>query len=100
MIPGSHLERTLHDHDRNDNRGLILNQDLSAAKRGPTAPRSSILEPGQFSLHDVYLIQRATPNTSGRRPGALAFRFMASGTDVSGKNDIVKPPTYVGTELT
>lgn len=122
VIPGSHHHRVLHDHARNDSRDLILNQELSAEQRGPTRPRSLILEPGQFSLHDVFMIHGANPNTSGRRRGALAFRFMpatshydrelakrqaeemglrsmvnrtlfmASGVDASGKNDITKLP--------
>ncbi|MFT4988770.1 MAG: ectoine hydroxylase-related dioxygenase (phytanoyl-CoA dioxygenase family) [Acidimicrobiales bacterium] len=122
VIPGSHHDRVLHEHARNDSSALILNQELSAEQRGPTPPRSLILEPGQFSLHDVYMIHGANPNTSGRRRGALAFRFMpatshydrelakrqaekmglhsmvnrtlfmASGADASGKNDITKLP--------
>ena len=125
VIPGSHRDRVLHEHARNDSRELILNQELSAEQRGPTSPRSLILEPGQFSLHDVYMIHGANPNTSGRRRGGLAFRYMpatshydrelakrqaeemglhsmvhrtlflASGADVSGKNDITELPSTV-----
>ncbi|MGH1493803.1 MAG: phytanoyl-CoA dioxygenase family protein [Acidimicrobiales bacterium] len=122
VIPGSHRGKTLHDHTRNDSKDLILNQELSAEQRGQTPPLDLVLEPGQFSLHDVYMIHGANPNTSGRRRGALAFRFMpatshydrqlakrqaeemglysmvnrtlflASGHDASGKNDITEVP--------
>lgn len=123
VIPGSHQPPTLHQHTRNDSRDLILNQELSQEQRGPTAPRDLVLQPGQFSLHDVYMIHGANPNTSGRRRGALAFRYMpatshydrelakrqaeemglysmvnrtlflTSGRDVSGKNDITELPS-------
>jgi ectoine hydroxylase-related dioxygenase (phytanoyl-CoA dioxygenase family) len=122
VLPGSHHDRVLHEHARNDSPDLILNQELSVEQRGPTPPRSLILEPGQFSLHDVYMIHGASPNISGRRRGGLAFRFMpttshydrelakrqaeemglrslvnrslflVSGTDSSGKNDITTLP--------
>lgn len=119
VIPGSHHAATLLDHDRNDSRDLILNQELAGESWQTAPPRDLVLEPGQFSLHDVYMIHGANQNTSGRRRGALAFRYMpatshydrllaqeqadamglhsmverqlvlVSGIDASGKNDCV-----------
>jgi hypothetical protein len=76
VIPGSHLDRTLLEHDQNDSADLILNQELSPDLWKGTEPMDLVLEPGQFSLHDVYMIHGANPNTSGRRRAALAFRYM------------------------
>ncbi len=76
VIPGSHRDRTLLEHGQNDSPELILNQELSADLWAGTDPFDIVLEPGEFSLHDVYMIHGANPNTSGRRRAALAFRYM------------------------
>ena len=34
------------------------------------------LRPGQFSLHDVYLVHGSNPNTSGERRAGVAIRYM------------------------
>ena len=34
------------------------------------------LHPGQFSLHDVFLIHGSNPNTSGKRRAGVAIRYM------------------------
>ena len=39
-------------------------------------PRDIELEPGRFSIHDVYLIHGANPNNSGKRRAGLVFRYM------------------------
>jgi ectoine hydroxylase-related dioxygenase (phytanoyl-CoA dioxygenase family) len=36
------------------------------------------LEPGQMSLHDVYMIHGAAANTSGQRRTGVALRYMPS----------------------
>jgi len=76
VIPGSHRDRALLEHDQNDSPDLILNQELSPDQWDGVEPMDLVLEPGQFSLHDVYMIHGANPNTSGRRRAGLAFRYM------------------------
>lgn len=76
VVPGSHRDKTLLAHDQNDSPELILNQELSPDLWNGTEPMDIVLEPGQFSLHDVYMIHGANPNTSGRRRAAVAFRYM------------------------
>jgi ectoine hydroxylase-related dioxygenase (phytanoyl-CoA dioxygenase family) len=34
------------------------------------------LEPGEFSLHDVYMIHGSNRNTSGKRRAGVAIRYM------------------------
>lgn len=76
VIPGSHRERSLLTHAQNDSPELILNQELSPELWAGTEPLDIVLEPGEFSLHDVYMIHGANPNASGRRRAGLAFRYM------------------------
>ena len=61
VIPRSHLGRTLHEHLHEERTDLTLNQRL---------------EPGQMSLHDVYMIHGAAPNRSSKRRTGVALRYM------------------------
>ncbi|MGB7299768.1 MAG: phytanoyl-CoA dioxygenase family protein [Burkholderiaceae bacterium] len=122
VIPGSHKPQKLLQHAHNDSNNIILNQELPGTEWQTNKPRDVQLKPGQFSLHDVYMIHGANPNNSGRRRGGLVFRYMpassiydrdlarrqaaqmglsslvdrklhlVSGVDVSGKNDIFELP--------
>jgi phytanoyl-CoA dioxygenase PhyH len=78
VIPRSHLGRTLHEHLHEDRTDLTLNQRLAA---GSFALRDAVdieLEPGQMSLHDVYMIHGAQPNRSSKRRTGVALRYMPS----------------------
>ena len=78
VIPRSHRARTLHEHLHEDRADLTLNQRLAA---GSFALRDAVdieLEPGQMSLHDVYMIHGAEPNRSGKRRTGVALRYMPS----------------------
>ena len=78
VIPRSHRGRTLHEHLHEDRVDLTLNQRLAA---GTFEPRDAVdieLEPGQMSLHDVYMIHGAAPNRSQQAPhrrGAALHAF-------------------------
>jgi hypothetical protein len=76
VIPGSHQERSLLEHDQNDSPDLVLNQELSPDLWEGTEPLDIVLNPGEFSLHDVYMVHGANPNTSGRRRAGIVFRYM------------------------
>src|SRR5207244_683922 len=70
--------RTLHEHLHEDRPDLTLNQRLAA---GSFALRDAVdieLEPGQMSLHDVYMIHGAEPNRSDKRRTGVALRYMPS----------------------
>jgi hypothetical protein len=77
VIPRSHAERKLHEHLHEDRSDLTLNQRL-AGNFDEAAAVDIELEPGQMSLHDVYMIHGARANTSGRRRTGAALRYMPS----------------------
>jgi len=76
VIPRSHAARRLHDHLHEDRADLTLNQRL--AEVDEAAAVDIELEPGQMSLHDVYMIHGARANTSGKRRTGAALRYMPS----------------------
>ena len=76
VIPRSHAKKQLHEHLHEDRTDLTLNQRL--AEVDEEAAEDIELEPGQMSLHDVYMIHGARPNTSGKRRTGVALRYMPS----------------------
>jgi len=120
VIPGSHAAETLYKHGVNNSDQVVLNQELDLNLLPQSTPRDVVLEPGQFSVHDVYTVHGAEPNNSGKRRAGLTFRYMPAsshfdralarqmveelgvidiskrelhlvrGVDRSGKNDIFK----------
>ena len=76
VIPRSHAERRLHDHLHEDRTDLTLNQRLAHVDEAAAADIE--LQPGEMSLHDVYMIHGARANTSGKRRTGAALRYMPS----------------------
>ena len=76
VIPRSHAERRLHDHLHEDRTDLTLNQRLAHVDEAAAVDIE--LEPGEMSLHDVYMIHGARANTSGKRRTGAALRYMPS----------------------
>jgi hypothetical protein len=76
VIPGSHRERRLHEHLHEDRTDLTLAQRLAAGTFDERAAVDIELEPGQMSLHDVYMIHGAEANRSARRRTGVALRYM------------------------
>ena len=76
VIPGSHLHHRLRRHHRSARRDVVLDQELDAGAFDPAAARDVELQPGQMSLHDVYLIHGSRANSSPRRRAGLALRYM------------------------
>ena len=76
VIPRSHAERRLHEHLHEDRTDLTLNQRLAHVDEHSALDIE--LEPGQMSLHDVYMIHGARANTSGKRRTGAALRYMPS----------------------
>jgi ectoine hydroxylase-related dioxygenase (phytanoyl-CoA dioxygenase family) len=74
VIPRSHAEQRLYEHLHEDRTDLTLNQRL--AHVGEAAAVDIELQPGEMSLHDVYMIHGARPNTSARRRTGAALRYM------------------------
>ena len=76
VIPRSHAERRLHEHLHEERTDLTLSQRM--AEVDESAAVDIELAPGQMSLHDVYMIHGARPNTSGMRRTGAALRYMPS----------------------
>jgi ectoine hydroxylase-related dioxygenase (phytanoyl-CoA dioxygenase family) len=78
VIPRSHAERRLHQHLHEDRAELTLNQRMADGTFDESAAVDIELEPGQVSLHDVYMIHGARANASGQRRTGAALRYMPS----------------------
>src|SRR5258708_3163229 len=64
VIRGSHKSRRLLRHGLNTSQNLTLNQELDPSEYDEGDAIDIVLEAGQISLHDVYLVHRSRPNTS------------------------------------
>ena len=118
VIPRSHVGQQLHEHLHEDRSDLTLNQRLAAGAFDESSAVDLELQPGEMSIHDVFMIHGAKANTSARRRTGVALRYLptssvferesrpadgktglavdfgnralwlVSGTDVSGRNDL------------
>lgn len=78
VIPGSHAARALHAHLHEDRTDLTLNQRMAAGSFDEAQAVDVELDAGEMSLHDVYMVHGARPNTSERRRTGVALRYMPS----------------------
>lgn len=76
VIPQSHLGQVLHEHLHEDRSDLTLNQRLAAGSFDEATAVDLELQPGQMSLHDVYMVHGAQANRSHQRRTGVALRYM------------------------
>ena len=76
VIPGSHRDRHLHPHLHEDRQDLTLQQRMADGCFDEADAVDIELQPGQMSLHDVYMIHGAAANTSTQRRTGVALRYM------------------------
>ena len=76
VIPGSHRDRRLLHHLREDRDDVVLTARVDDPAFDETRAVDIELEPGQMSLHDVYMIHGAAPNRSTQRRAGVAIRYM------------------------
>jgi ectoine hydroxylase-related dioxygenase (phytanoyl-CoA dioxygenase family) len=76
VIPGSHRARVLHPHLHEDREDLTLQQRMADGTFDESLAVDIELQPGQMSMHDVYMIHGARPNTSTQRRTGVALRYM------------------------
>lgn len=76
VIPGSHKGQHLHPHLHEDREDLTLNQRMAEGSFNESDAVDLQLQPGQMSMHDVYMIHGAAANTSGKRRTGVALRYM------------------------
>jgi len=92
VVPGSHAEKKLLSHLKEDREDLVLTNRIEAFDESTAVDVE--LEPGQMSLHDVYMIHGATVNRSPLRRAGVAIRYMP-GTSVF-ERDLIKPNASSG----
>ncbi len=85
VVPGSHRDKKLFAHLREDRADLVLTQRISDPAFREEDAVDIELQPGQMSLHDVYMIHGANVNRSPKRRAGVAIRYMP-GTSVFERN--------------
>lgn len=107
VIPGSHRDKRLRGHDTNNSDGLTLNQQLRTDEYREEDAHDIELEPGQISLHDIYMVHGSKPNRSPHRRAGYVLRFMPTtshfdrelGAEITrrtgGQVDFVTRPLYL-----
>ena len=76
VIPGSHRAKQLARHHQNDAEGLALGLELDKAEFDEAEAVEIVLEPGQVSLHDVYLYHGSEANKSDKSRRGMTLRYM------------------------
>jgi len=76
FIPGSHKDKRTRKHQINNAPGLALNQELTQDEFEESEAVDLVLEAGQMSLHDVYLVHGSEPNRSDRPRRGMTLRLM------------------------
>jgi len=76
VIPRSHAGKQLHDHLHEDRTDLTLNQRLADGSFDEASAVDLELQPGQMSLHDIYMLHGANANRSAKRRTGVALRYM------------------------
>jgi len=76
VIPGSHRDNQLHPHLHEDRTDLTLTQRMADGTFDASQAADLELQPGQMSLHDVYMVHGAEANRSGQRRTGVALRYM------------------------
>jgi hypothetical protein len=75
-IPGSHREHRVYSHHFEHRDDYTLAQVIDDGQVDLEQARDIVLEPGQISLHDVYLVHGSGANRSDRRRMGLVLRIM------------------------
>jgi ectoine hydroxylase-related dioxygenase (phytanoyl-CoA dioxygenase family) len=76
VIPGSHRDRALLPHLKEERDDVVLNQRTEDSAFDASRAVDIELEPGQMSMHDVFMIHGAAANRSPRRRAGVAIRYM------------------------
>lgn len=87
-IPGSHAAGVVMRHQTSQRNDVVLNEEVDSTMFDLGQARDNVLEAGQFSLHDVYLIHGSNANQSANRRAAFVIRYMpATSTFVRDSDD-------------
>ena len=76
FIKGSHRDKKLKKHEFNKTENLTLHQELLKTEYNEDDSVNLILNRGQISLHDVYLVHGSEANFSPKSRRGMTMRFM------------------------
>lgn len=76
VIPGSHKSKQLAKHNRSDAPNIALNLELDQNAFDESEAVDIVLQPGEVSLHDVYLYHGSEPNGSDHSRRGMTLRYM------------------------
>jgi ectoine hydroxylase-related dioxygenase (phytanoyl-CoA dioxygenase family) len=76
VIPRSHAARHNHPHLLEERQDVALQQRLDESSFDTSSAVDLVLQPGQMSMHDVFMIHGAQANRSTRRRAGVALRYM------------------------
>jgi hypothetical protein len=66
------------EHSQHAETNALLNFEVGADKFDVASAVDAVRAPGQFSIHDLYVLHGANANTSGRRRAGLTFHYISS----------------------
>ncbi|MDP6707059.1 MAG: phytanoyl-CoA dioxygenase family protein [Alphaproteobacteria bacterium] len=106
VVPGSHRERAMLDHRTDTRPGLAIDQVVDDPGFDGSGAVDVVLEAGQMSIHDAFLLHGSAANRSGRRRAGLAVRYMPAtslydrtiqrlGGGAAIRQDMSKRPIYL-----
>ena len=78
VVPRSHREQSLLRHATNDSPDLTLNQELLASEFEESRAVDLVMEAGQISLHDVFMVHGSEANFSPQPRRGMTLRYMPS----------------------
>lgn len=76
VIPGSHRSQQLAQHNHSDAPNIALNLELDEAAFDESEAVDIVLQPGEVSLHDVYLFHGSEANQSDHSRRGMTLRYM------------------------
>ena len=76
FVPGSHRDHRIYSHHFEHRDDYTLAQVIDDGQVDLDSARDIVLEPGQISLHDVYLVHGSAANRSDERRMGLVLRIM------------------------
>ena len=92
VIPGSHRSRSLAKHQRSEEKNIALNLELDRSEFDESQAVDIELQPGEVSLHDVYLFHGSEPNESNYSRRGMTLRYMPTSSvfchDAASSSDV------------
>jgi chlorinating enzyme len=76
LIPGSHRERRLLQHESDESKDLVFPYKVAKAEFDEARAVDVELEAGRLVLFDVYMVHGSNHNRSRSRRAAIAYRYM------------------------